>query len=107
MAQFPDSAAARQPASARGGDDTEVIGVYDRLLPYAVLFGLQKQWSTALFGAYSHYQVAAPYWHPALLDNGAGSAESSLSSMLSSLRTAAGSSSAGAGSTGGGAAGGR
>ncbi|GAA2030106.1 hypothetical protein GCM10009720_07580 [Yaniella flava] len=85
--------------------ESQTIQLYDRLLPYAVLFGKEQEWSEVLFDTYQHYHVPAPIWYPALLHHGTDSL-SPLSSMLSSVSAAAATSSSGAGSTGGGVAGG-
>lgn len=100
------TAASRTPASAGSRGDSDVVRVYDRLLPYAVLFGLQKDWATVLSNVYHQHHLAAPLWYPALFANGAQGIESSLNSVLSSVSAAAGTSSSGAGASGGGAAGG-
>lgn len=86
--------------------DGEIIHLYDRLLPYAVLFGMQKDWAQILASAYQHHHLMAPIWYPALFNQGAGGAQDSLSSMLSSVSSAAATSSSGAGATGAGVAGG-
>lgn len=96
--------AQRRSTSIATGD--EIIELYDRLLPYAVLFGMQKDWSDVLASAYTYHHVAAPIWYPALLNYGGDGVQNSLSSMLSSVSSAAATSSPSAGSTGGGAAGG-
>lgn len=98
--------AGRSPASPGSPAGSEVVKVYDQLLPYAVLFGLQKDWSKVLSNVYHQHHVPAPLWYPALFANGSQGIESSLNSILSSVSAAAGTSSSGAGSTGGGAAGG-
>lgn len=97
------STAGRTPNPSAG---PQVIELYDRLLPYAVLFGLQKEWAAVLSATYSHYQAPAPVWYPALWGSGVQGMESSLTSLLSSVSSAAGTSSSGAGATGGGAVGG-
>lgn len=98
--------ATRKHVSSKGSTTDEMIELYDKLLPYAVLFGMQKDWAKVLASAYQHYQVPPPIWYPALLHHGTDGIQSSLSSMLSSVSSAATTSSSGAGSTGGGAAGG-
>lgn len=92
-----------QTTQGGGGD---VIELYDRLLPYAVLFGLQKHWTKVLSEAYRHHRVIAPVWYPGLLDHGSTSFSDALGQMLSSVSSAASTSSPGTGSTGGGFAGG-
>ncbi|WP_082911565.1 DUF2207 domain-containing protein [Enteractinococcus helveticum] len=87
-------------------DDGPYVHVYDRLLPYAVQFGLQKQWTKAMANTYTHNNWPAPMWYPRLFSGGHRGAETALSSMLSSVSSAASTSSPTAGSTGGGAVGG-
>lgn len=99
------AAASRDPAASRDSADAGVVEVYDRLLPYAVLFGLQKEWAAVLSSSYASHQLPAPVWYPALFNDGAQGVESSLNSMLSSVSSAAGTASSGAGSAGSGAAG--
>lgn len=98
--------AGRTPASPGTRGDSDVVRVYDQLLPYAVLFGLQKDWSKVLSNVYHQHHAAAPLWYPALFAHGSQGIESSLNSVLGSVSTAAGTSSSGAGASGGGAAGG-
>jgi len=100
------SHARRRHVSTQESTTEEMIELYDKLLPYAVLFGMQKDWSKVLASTYQHYQMPPPIWYPALLHHGTAGMESSLSSMLSSVSSAATTSSSGAGSTGGGAVGG-
>ena len=90
----------------RRDDDGSYVHIYDRLLPYAVQFGLQKEWTKAMADTYTHHHWPAPLWYPLLFSDGARGAESTLNSMLSSVSSAASTSSPTAGSTGGGAVGG-
>lgn len=95
----------RKTTDTQDGRGT-VIELYDRLLPYAVLFGLQKHWTKVLSQAYQRHLVKAPFWYPGLLDHGAVGFSDALGQMLSSVSSAASTSSPGTGSTGGGFAGG-
>ena len=92
--------------AARRADDGSYVYIYDRLLPYAVQFGLQKQWTKAMANTYTHHDWPAPMWYPLMFSSGHHGAESALTSMLSSVSSAASTSSPTAGSTGGGAVGG-
>src|SRR5699024_6144898 len=94
----------RKTTDTQDGRGT-VIELYDRLLPYAVLFGLQKHWIKVLSQAYQRHLVKAPFWYPGLLDHGAVGFSDALGQMLSSVSSAASTSSPGTGSTGGGFAG--
>src|SRR5699024_3814297 len=95
----------RKTTDTQDGRGT-VIELYDRLLPYAVLFGLQKHWTKVLSQAYQRHLVKAPFWYPGLLDHGAVGFSDALGQMLSSVSSAASTSTPGTGSTGGGFAGG-
>lgn len=81
------------------------LNIYDRLLPYAVQFGLEKEWTKVMATTYTEYNWPVPVWYPLLFASGHGSVESALGSMLSSVSSAASTSSPTAGSTGGGAVG--
>ena len=95
--------ASRRPAESDVASQT--IQLYDRLLPYAVLFGNEQDWSEVLSDTYHQYHMPAPIWYPALLHHGSDGL-SPLNSMLISVSAAASTSSSGAGATGGGVAGG-
>ena len=81
----------------------DVVRLYERLLPYAMLFGFEKQWADVLATRYRESDVTAPLWYPALLAHDSGGLGSTLSQFTGSLSSSVSytSSSAG-GSTGGG-----
>src|SRR5690606_5861148 len=93
------------------GPAGDVIKIYERLLPYAVLFGLERQWAAEL-GKY--YDETPPDWyngssgfHIATFSAGIGSLSSTVSTSYSgSSSSSAGGGSAGGGSSGGGGGGG-
>ncbi|MDT0156169.1 DUF2207 domain-containing protein [Microbacterium sp. ARD32] len=90
----------------RGQDGTvDVVHLYEKLLPYAMLFGEEKSWTAVLETTYSA-SGSSPGW----MDVAAGvSISSRLSHYSTSMNTAATytpSSSSGGGSTGGGFSGG-
>src|SRR5690606_13456105 len=94
---------AERISGAGGGD---VIKIYDRRLPSAVLFGLEKEWAKEL-GRY--YDENPPDWyngssgfHVAAFSAGLGS----LSSSVSTSYSGSSSSSSSGGSGGGGSSGG-
>lgn len=87
-------------------DSDSVIHLYDRILPYAVQFGLQEDWTKVMANTYVHYNWPAPYWYPLLFSDHHSSAEAALGAMLSSVSSAASTASPTAGSTGAGAVGG-
>lgn len=99
------SGAERAPdGGIEGGVD--VIRVYERLLPYAMLFGLEKEWSRVLEVRYEE-AGAVPLWYPTLALHGLGGLSGTLTHFTGSLNSAVAYSSSGAGgSTGGGFAGG-
>jgi len=87
-------------------DRRQVLDVYERLLPYSVLFGLEKQWSEEL-GRY--YVDESPDWYAgSSAFNSAIFASSihSLSSTASTSYSGSSSSSSSGGSGGGGSSGG-
>jgi uncharacterized membrane protein YgcG len=88
-------------------DGTQIVKVYERLLPYAVLFGLETEWAAELA---KYYGDAAPDWYDGRVGAFsavafASSIGSFASSTASSLSGSASSSSSG-GSGGGGSSGG-
>ncbi len=103
FAQSPDGA---QRQRINTDDPAEIIRLYERLLPYAVLFGDEKKWFQEL-GQYYEQQSSQPAWYAG---TGAFSASNFSSSMsqISSVATSSSSSgfSGGGGSGGGGGGGG-
>lgn len=86
--------------------DTDVLKVYEKLLPYAVLFALEKEWSVEL-GRY--YSEGSPDWYAGSgIFNGAVFATSiaSMSDSIASSYSGSASSSSSGGSGGGGSSGG-
>lgn len=96
-------------AQRRQQGDIEIVQIYERLLPYAMIFGLQKQWTKALEVRYEQSVDYAPAW---LVGAGLGAVHvSDLSSSISQFTSSASSSvsytsSSAGGSGGGGYAGG-
>lgn len=84
-------------------DPRQMLDLYEKLLPYAVVFGQEKEWSKHLAVLYTQVGAAGPYWY-----FGTGSFDaSSFASSVGSLSSAASSSSStSGGSSGGGSAGG-
>ena len=84
-----------------------VVQLYERLLPYAMLFGLEKEWGRTLEVRYQEAGVAVPIWYPGLAAHGLTGLDRSLSDMSSSFSSSASySSSSSGGSSGGGFSGG-
>lgn len=84
-------------------DPRQKLVLYERLLPYAVVFGQEKQWSAQLAVLYTAIGAAGPVWY-----YGAGAFDaSSFATNVGGLSAAAmSSSSTSGGSSGGGSAGG-
>ena len=79
-----------------------MLDLYERLLPYAVVFGQEKQWAGHLAVLYASAGVAAPVWYAGT----GGFDAASFSSSIGSLSAASTSSASTGGSSGGGSAGG-
>lgn len=94
-----------QSAERHSADTVDVVHLYEKLLPYAMLLGEEKSWTAVLETVYSS-SGSSPGW----MDAAAGvSISSRLSHYSTSMRTAASytpASSSGGGSTGGGFSGG-
>jgi uncharacterized membrane protein YgcG len=103
MLQSPGGA---EKEAVSTSDPRQVVLIYEKLLPYAVLFGLEKQWASVL-GTY--YTEQSPDWY-----SGSGafnaavfaSSISSISSTAASSYSGSSSSSSSGGSGGGGSSGG-
>ncbi|QRY40124.1 DUF2207 domain-containing protein [Microbacterium hominis] len=100
MLQSP-SGAERAPVDV--DDPRQKLVLYEKLLPYAVVFGQEKEWSAQLAVLYTAVGATGPYWY-----YGSGAFDASaFSSGIGSLSSAAmSSSSTSGGSGGGGSAGG-
>jgi len=79
-------------------DPRQKLDLYEKLLPYAVVFGQEKEWSAELAVLYTAVGAAGPYWY---YGTGAFNA-ASFSSGIGSLSSAATSSSSTSGGSGGG-----
>ncbi|MGB4137984.1 MAG: DUF2207 domain-containing protein [Microbacterium sp.] len=85
-----------------------VIVLYERLLPYAILFGMEREWSRVLAVQYER-QDAVPTWYTGYAIGSLGSSVSNLGSSLTATSTTTSSSSSGSfggGFSGGGGGGG-
>jgi uncharacterized membrane protein YgcG len=112
MLQSPDGAL-KEPMletstdmSTGASDTRQIVDVYEKLLPYAVLFNLEKEWAEEL-GKY--YVDAAPDWYSGTHAFNAAIFASSISSMSTAVATSysgSSSSSSSGGSGGGGSSGG-
>jgi uncharacterized membrane protein YgcG len=87
-------------------DDTaQLVKLNERLLPYAILFGLEKEWTTQL-GRYYEELGEQPTWYAGSTAFNAAVFASSLSTLSSSASSAYTGSSSTGGSSGGGFSGG-
>ncbi len=94
-------------AERRSDGSADVIHLYEKLLPYAVLFGLEKHWSGVLQTRYEQDPGYVPAWYPAAAVHGMSSFSSTVSQFTGSLSSSVSySSSSSGGSSGGGFAGG-
>ena len=98
--QSPEGA---ERASVDADDPRERLVLYERLLPFAVIFGQEKQWSAQLATLYTAAGATAPVWYAG---SGAFNASSFASGIGSLSAAASSSSSTSGGSSGGGSAGG-
>jgi len=79
-------------------DPRQKLDLYEKLLPYAVVFGQEKEWSAQLAVLYTAVGASGPYWY-----HGSGAFNAaSFSSGIGSLSSAATSSSSTSGGSGGG-----
>ena len=101
MLQSVDGAERRQDGTLN------VIDLYEKLLPYAMIFGLEKQWSSTLETKYAEQSGYVPIWYPAMAVHGISSFTSTISTFTSSLSSSVSyTSSSSGGSSGGGFVGG-
>lgn len=88
-------------------DGAAIVKIYERLLPYAVLFGLEKEWAEEI-GKY--YDTNPPDWYSGSSTFAIGAFAAGISSLSSSVSTSysgsSGSSSSGGGGGGGSSGGG-
>jgi uncharacterized membrane protein YgcG len=111
MLQSP-SGAEKVASVADGTDDAQLIKLYEKVLPYAVLFGQEKEWNKQL-GHYYETTQASPGWYAgqnagfnAVVFSSAMSSFSQANTYTSSSSSSSGGSSGGGFSGGGGGGGG-
>lgn len=86
--------------------EADVVKLYEHLLPYAMMFGLEKEWLRVLRIRYEQTGTS-PAWYPAMHVGALSGFDRSLSAMQSSVASAASyTSSSSGGSSGGGFSGG-
>lgn len=90
------------------GDGTAIVKIYERLLPYAVLFGLEKEWAQEIARYYD--TTEPPDWYSGSNGFAIGAFAAGIGSLSSSVSTSysgsSGSSSSGGGGGGGSSGGG-
>ncbi|MEZ5190258.1 MAG: DUF2207 domain-containing protein [Schumannella sp.] len=102
------SGAERTPLKGAATAGVEIVKIYEKLLPYAVLFGLEREWAGELA---KYYDETPPDWYSgssvSAFNAGAfAGAVGSISSSVSASYSGASSSSSSGGSGGGGSSGG-
>lgn len=94
-------------AERREDGGVDVIHLYEKLLPYAMLFSLEKEWGRVLETRYQEQPGYVPLWYPAVASRGFADFPSTLSRFTGSLSSSVSyTSSSSGGSSGGGFAGG-
>jgi uncharacterized membrane protein YgcG len=89
-------------------DKEQVVKLYEKLLPYAVLYGLEKDWFKVI-GDYYEKQGTSPYWYAgagAFSSRNFSSAVNSISATTTSTSSSGFSGGGGSGGGGGGGGGG-
>lgn len=84
----------------------EVVKIYEKLLPYAVIFGLEKEWLRELSRYYDENSSPTWYHGSSMSAFNAAAFTSAISSFSSTVSRTASSSSSSSGSSGGGSSGG-
>ncbi len=94
-------------AERRDAGGVDVVHLYERLLPYAMIFGLEKEWTRVLQVAYEQRAEYVPLWYAGLGASSMSSFGDTISQFTDSLSSSVSyTSSSSGGSTGGGFAGG-
>lgn len=107
MLQSPEGAEKLRVAGIDGGVNNQknLVKLYERVLPYAVLFGQEKQWSKQL-GQYYDQAGTQPDWYRGSHAFNAAAFASGISNMNEAASRTSGYSSSSGGSSGGGFSGG-
>lgn len=103
MLQSPEGA--KKVGTIEGADSKQLIKLYERTLPYAVLFNQEKNWSEQI-GRYYEQVKDEPGWYHGISAFSASSFAASMSSLSAAANSTSGYSSTSGGSTGGGSVGG-
>ena len=105
MLQSPEGAA-KIASVAKGTDQAQLIKLYERVLPYAVLFNQEKEWNKQL-GSYYETSGIQPDWYVGRTGAfNAAAFSSGMSGLSSASNSASSASSSSGGSSGGGSSGG-
>jgi len=102
MLQSPEGA---QKVHVAADDPTQLVKLYERVLPYAVLFGEEKEWNKQI-GMYYESAGSSPDWYAGNTVFNAAVFSSAMSSFATSASYTSASSSSSGGSSGGGSSGG-
>lgn len=102
MLQSPEGA---EKVKVDATDEKQLVKLYERVLPYAVLFGQEKEWSKQL-GQYYEQVGEQPDWYSGQGTFNAAAFAAGMNSLSSVASSASDYSSTSGGSTGGGFAGG-
>ncbi len=103
--QSPEGAA-KTGVSISDGTDKKLVGLYERALPYAILFGQEKEWNKQLAVQYEKSGIS-PDWYVGHSAFNAAVFTSAMNDFSSSMNSyGASTSSSSGGSTGGGSSGG-
>lgn len=102
MLQSPEGA---EKVKVDASDEKQLVKLYERVLPYAVLFGQEKEWSKQL-GKYYEQVGEQPDWYNGQGAFNAAAFAAGMNSLSSTVSSASDYSSTSGGSTGGGFAGG-
>ncbi len=103
MLQSPEGAA--KVGAVNPDDPSQLVKLYERVLPYAVLFGIEKDWNKQL-GAYYETAGTQPDWYVGRTAFNAAVFTTAMTSFSNSVSYAQPSSSSSGGSGGGGFSGG-
>ena len=88
-----------------GADTKQLIKLYERVLPYAVLFNQEKEWSKQI-GSYYEQTASEPDWYHGTAAFSAAAFVSGMNGLAATATSASSASSSTGGSSGGGSVGG-
>lgn len=105
LMQSPEGAQQSKEISSAGKDVKSRVVLYEKLLPYAMLFGQEKKWNQNL-GQYYEQAKTQPNWYRSNRAFSAAAFSSGMSNLGTAAASASSSSSSSGGSSGGGSSGG-